>query len=274
MKNGNFPDFLSIKPQGQNVKIDQIRDLNRTLSFAPFSGRYRVSVIYRAETMTAEAANSFLKTLEEPPQGNILILNATEPLDLLPTIVSRCQKVPFQPLSAQDITYWLVKERSLDDETAAVVASSSGGSLGRALKMCGGDFVQKRQDWLQRLIGLPGLSSEKAIDMALECVREDKKQDLDESETWEANLMDMLAIWETWYRDLLLIRVGGLNHLIINVDFFHKLQNTAEKFKIEDLKNSIFAIDKSQRDLQRMRNSKLVLQYTVLSLKRLAGKRN
>ena len=274
MKSGNFPDFLSIRPQGQNVKIDQIRDLNRSLSFAPFSGRYRVSVIYRAETMTAEAANAFLKTLEEPPQGNILILNATEPLDLLPTIVSRCQRVPFQPLSANDIKHWLVKERSLDDESAAVLASNSGGSLGRALKMCRGDFVQKRQDWLQRLIGLPGLSKEKAIDMALECVREDKKQGLDESETWEANLIDMLEIWETWYRDLLLVRVGGLKHLIINVDFFHKLQNTAEKFKIEDLKNSIFAIDKSQRDLQRMRNTKLVMEYTVLSLKRFAGHKN
>ncbi|UCF83190.1 MAG: DNA polymerase III subunit delta' [Desulfobacteraceae bacterium] len=274
MKSGNFPDFQSIRPQGQNVKIDQIRDLNRTLSFAPVSGRYRVTVIHRAETMTAEAANSFLKILEEPPPGNILILNATEPLDLLSTIVSRCQRVPFQPLSADDMTYWLVKEKDLDEETAAVLASSSGGSLGRALKMSRGDFVQKRQEWLQRLIGLSGLSMEKAMDMALDCVREDKKQGLDASETWEANLMDMLAIWETWYRDLLLVRVGGLKRLIINADFFHKLQNTAEKFKIEDLKKSIFAIDQSQWDLRRMRNTKLVMEHTVLSLKSFAGYRN
>ena len=274
MKSGNFPDFQSIRPQGQNVKIDQIRDLNRTLSFAPVSGRYRVTVIHRAETMTTEAANSFLKTLEEPPPGNILILNATEPLDLLSTIVSRCQRVPFRPLSVDDMTYWLVKEKSMDEEEAAVLASSSGGSLGRALKMSRGDFVQKRQEWLQRLIGLSGLSMEKAIDMALDCVREDKKQGLDASEAWEANLMDMLAIWETWYRDLLLVRAGGLKHLIINADFFHKLQNTAEKFKIEDLKKSIFAIDQSQRDLRRMQNTKLVMEHTILSLKRLAGHRN
>ena len=83
---GNFPDLLLIKPDGQKIKIEQIRDLNRKFSFAPVTDGYRICVISQAETMTIEAANSFLKTLEEPPPGNILVLNATEPLDLLPTI--------------------------------------------------------------------------------------------------------------------------------------------------------------------------------------------
>jgi DNA polymerase III gamma/tau subunit len=54
-----------------------------------------VTIIRQAETMTEEAANAFLKTLEEPPPGNILVLNVTEPLDLLPTILSRCQRFLF-----------------------------------------------------------------------------------------------------------------------------------------------------------------------------------
>ena len=196
MKSGNFPDFLSIRPEGKNIKIDQIRDLNRKLGFAPVSGRYRVIVLYQAETMTTEAANSLLKTLEEPPPGNILILKVTEPLDLLPTIVSRCQRVPFQPLPVDDMAYWLVKQKGVDAEMAAILARISGGSLGRALKMCEGDFFEKRQEWLQRLIRLPGLSREKALEMALECAREDKKTGFQTSETWEAGLMDMLAVWE------------------------------------------------------------------------------
>ncbi|MBW2202876.1 MAG: ATP-binding protein, partial [Deltaproteobacteria bacterium] len=79
---GNFPDFIHIKPDGQNIRIEQIRDLNRSLSFAPLSAEHRVCVVQQAEAMTGEAANSFLKTLEEPPPGNILILNAREPRDL------------------------------------------------------------------------------------------------------------------------------------------------------------------------------------------------
>ena len=99
-KGKNFPDFISILPEGQNIRIDQIKELNRKLGFAPVSGGYRVCVIHQADAMNDESANSFLKTLEEPPPGNILILRVTESLDLLPTIVSRCQQVPFQPLPA------------------------------------------------------------------------------------------------------------------------------------------------------------------------------
>jgi len=58
---GNFPDFIHIKPDGQNIKIEQIRELNRRLSFAPVSAKYRVCVLQEAEVMTGEAANSFLK---------------------------------------------------------------------------------------------------------------------------------------------------------------------------------------------------------------------
>lgn len=269
MMNGNFPDFLSIKPQGQNIRIHQIRDLNRNFSFAPVSGKYRVCVIYQAETMTMEAANSFLKTLEEPPPGNILILNATEPLDLLPTIVSRCQRVPFQPLNLRDMTDWLVKRRGLSKETAMVLASISGGSLGLSFKMCDGNFLDKRQQWLLRLIELPGLSREKAFDMAFECAGEDNKRGLDIPESGEPGLRDMLTVWETWYRDLLVLKVGGRpGHLLINLDFSSKLKKTTGSFGIDGLMDSLLAVERAQRDLRRMRNTQLVMENVVMSLNR------
>lgn len=265
----NFPDFLSIKPDGQNIKIDQIRDLNRKLSFAPISGKYRVCVIYKAEMLTIEAANSLLKTLEEPPPGNILILNATEPLDLLPTIVSRCQRVPFQPLPAQEMTNWLVTNRDLNEEKAIVLAKISGGSLGLALKMCDSDFFERRQEWLSRLIMLPGFSKQKALEMAIECSEEHKKTDPEKSKNGKSGMMDMLAIWESWYRDLLVLTTGGPTHLIINVDFSHKLKKITGRYRIEYLINSLMAIDQAQQDLLRMRNPTLVIEHTVLSLNRL-----
>ncbi len=270
MMGGNYPDFLFIKPEGQNIKIEQIRDLNRSISFAPVSGKFRVCVIHQAETMTDEAANSFLKTLEEPPPGNILILKVTEPLDLLPTIVSRCQKVTFQPLNVQDITNWLIKKRDLNEETAMLLARISSGSLGRALRMCESDFMEKREAWLSRLIELPGLSKDKALDLALECADENKKKDLGIPESG----MDMLTVWENWYRDLLLVRAGGSTDLLINVDFSHKLRNIAEGFEIDHLIASIVAVDQAQWDMRRMRNVTLVMEHLVFSLNRLAGARN
>jgi DNA polymerase-3 subunit delta' len=269
MIGGNFADFLTIRPDGQNIKIDQIRELNRTLNFAPVSGRYRVCIIYQADRMTDEAANSFLKTLEEPPPGNILILSATEPQDLLPTIVSRCQKVPFQPLSIQIITNWLLTKRGLDEETATVLARISSGSLGRAIKMCEGDFLEKRQEWLLRIIKLADLSGEKVLEMALECADEGKKSGLGASEIGGPGIPDMLDIWETWYRDLLLVKVESPSRLIINVDLFDKLQNIAKSYKIKNLINSLLAIDQAQRDLLRRQNIALVMEHNSLTLRRL-----
>jgi DNA polymerase-3 subunit delta' len=173
---GNFPDFIHIKPDGQNIKIEQIRELNRRLSFAPVSAKYRVCVLQQVETMTGEAANSFLKALEEPPPGNILILNAKEPLDLLPTIVSRCQRVPFQPLPVQAMTDWLVKEKDIDRQTATIAAKGSSGSLGLALRMCEGDFSKKREEWLSVLLKLPRFSKGEALEMAFESAAGKKKK--------------------------------------------------------------------------------------------------
>lgn len=273
MISGNFPDFISVtrRPDKKNILIEQIKDLNRELRFAPVSGRYRVCLIQQAEIMTVEAANSFLKTLEEPPPGNILILNAVDPRDLLPTIVSRCQRVSFSPLPFKDIADWLIKERDVDKETAEVLAKVSDGSPGRALKMSAGNFLEKRQEWLLSIVNLPGLSKEKAVHMAFEYAEKDTKKDTERSGSNQTGVPAMLAVWESWYRDLLVVRAGGPARLLINADFSHKLKKIAERFIIKALTDSVLAIDQAQQDLRRYRNKKLVMENTVLKLKHLAG---
>jgi len=267
---GNFPDFLSIQPEGQNILIGQIKDLNRSLSFAPVSGGYRVCVIHQAETMTDEAANSFLKTLEEPPPRNILILKVTEPLDLMPTIVSRCQKVPFQPLTYEAMERWLTKNRGLDEKTAVILSRISAGSLGRAVRMQEVDFLSKRKNWLLKLMQFPDLSKDEALNRALECAEEDRKKGLDIPDSGEAGMQDMLTVWGNWYRDLLLLRVGGASDLLINVDFSKQLKKIAKNFRIDNLFKSIKAVDQAQVDIRRNRNAILVMEHTIMKLNQLA----
>lgn len=268
---GNFPDLITIRPDGQNIKIEQIRDLNRALAFKPVSGGYRVSIILEAEMMTDEAANSFLKTLEEPPPDNILILNVTEPLDLIPTIVSRCQKISFKPLPVHVIAEWLMEKESLDDEKALVLAKISEGSLGRTVQMIESGFFEKRQESLLRLLQLPELSSEQALEMALEITRKGKKKNLNASETKDISLFQLLSVWKTWYRDLILMKVKGPADLLINIDFSHKLKNICKNFKIEDLMNSLMIVDRAQRDLMQTRNIDLIMENAVLSLRGFAS---
>ncbi len=274
VKSRNFPDLVFIEPDGQNIKIEQIRDLNRTLSFKPISGRYRVSIILKAEVMTDEAANSLLKTLEEPPPNNVIILNVMEPLALFPTLVSRCQKVLFRPIPAPTIANWLVNYQSLERDKAHVLAKISEGSLGKAIRMCEEEFIKKREYLISRLIQLPGLSSEEAFEMALEHKRRPRESNSDEMGKGEWDPFDWLGIWKSWYRDLLLTKLHCSADFLINVDFSQKLKNISRHFKIENLIESFHMVDRSQRDLLQTRNVDIVMEHTILSLRRLASQEN
>jgi DNA polymerase-3 subunit delta' len=274
VKSGNFPDLVLIEPDGQNIKIEQIRGLNRALSFKPVSGRYRVSIIRQAEVMTDEAANSLLKTLEEPPPNNLIILNVTEPLALFPTIVSRCQKVLFRPIPAGAIVDWLVNSQSVEKDRAHVLAKISEGSLGKAIRMSEGEFIKNREHLISRLIQLQGLSSEEALEMALEYKRRRKPSDHDEMGKGEWDLFDLLSIWKSWYRDLLLTKLQCPADFLVNVDFSQKLKNISRHFKIENLIESFHMVDRSQRDLLQMRNVDIMMEHTILTLKRLASQEN
>ncbi|MBW1674589.1 MAG: DNA polymerase III subunit delta', partial [Deltaproteobacteria bacterium] len=120
---GNHPDLIIIEPDKdkKGIGINQIREINRHLAFSPALERYRIIIVDPAEKMTDEAANAFLKALEEPPPHNIFILNVRDPGELLPTIISRCQKVPFKPLPTEAVVNWLIKEENMDKEKAQIV---------------------------------------------------------------------------------------------------------------------------------------------------------
>jgi len=221
--------------------------------------------------MTQEAANSLLKMLEEPPLGNIFILKTTEALDLLPTILSRCQRVSFQPLLPSMIEERIRDRLGSRDPMARPIAAMSGGSLGRAIMMCDTAYLEKRQQWLSRLLELGGLSPSEVVAAAFALAEEEKEAGLNLSESGEPGLMDLLTIWATWYRDLLLVKVNGLQDAVINSDFSHVLKSTSGNYKIDQLVQSIMAVDRARRDLGRMRNPKLVLAHTALGLRDLAA---
>lgn len=271
MMAGSHPDLFVIKPDGQAIKIDQIRHLIRNLGFKKMSARFRVSIVSQAETMTEEAANAFLKILEEPPEANILILDVVEARDLLPTIVSRCQKVSFLPLPSTLIADWLTREQGLVKDQALVVAKLADGSLGRAIELTEGGFLEKRHDFLLGLFELPQLAPEEALEVGLNYAGMSKRKELDVG-GGEGGLFALLSVWKTWYRDLLIVKVGAPEHLLINIDFVHKLKNMAEHLTINSLLRSFEVLNQAEHALKRFRNVDLMMENTVLALKRLASR--
>ena len=140
---GSHPDITLISPEGGTIKIDRVRELCRSLSYPPYESLTRVVVIEDVHTMRPEAANSLLKTLEEPPENNLLILTAGAGTEVLATIVSRCQTVPFYGLSteqAQDIV--ISRMPGLQPAAAALLSRLAEGSPGQALAFARAGLVE------------------------------------------------------------------------------------------------------------------------------------
>jgi DNA polymerase-3 subunit delta' len=278
---GNSSNFLIIEPEAKgsdglsgttkrdkvNILIDQIRELNRKINFAPL-GKYRVCVVDQTDKMTIEAANSFLKTLEEPPPGNVFILNAVDPIDLLPTILSRCRKVPFQPVSIKKITEWLVTEKGTDHESAEIMARMSAGSPGNALEMLAGDFLERRGGWLSSLMKLPALSMDDAFQLSVAFMEDARK-----TGSGKAEFLEMLGVWKTWYRDILFIKEQAPLKTLINMDYSYKLEKIAGAFMSDGLLESLHVLDKAEQNLARNRNISLVTEHTIMDLWRFARNR-
>src|SRR5208337_3552670 len=107
LEKGLHPDLVLIRSEGVFIKLEQVRDLLKRFRFRPFEGKFRVVIIQDAQKLMEPAANAMLKILEEPPKANIFILLATESQMLLPTMVSRCCQVRFQPLEDEIVAEWL-----------------------------------------------------------------------------------------------------------------------------------------------------------------------
>jgi len=215
LSSASHPNFRALSPESDFLKISEIRALQEELALKAFSDRPRAAILCPADRMTPQAANALLKTLEEPPPGAHLILVAHRIAGMMPTIVSRCQKVPFFPLPAEAVA----KILSLHPEVGAgypaallrLAGAVSGGSPGRALSLLPG-LSEERERWLSLFTEL---SPRKAIDLA-----ESYKGDGDEPGRLAAPLS--LA------RDLALLSSGGGTD-IMNDDLREPLSDAASR---------------------------------------------
>jgi DNA polymerase-3 subunit delta' len=151
---GNHPDVLSVqKPEDKTgISIDQVRDLIGRLEYRSLEARVRFAVIRDAELMPEPAANAFLKTLEEPRPGTVLILTTPMAEALLPTIRSRCQTVFFSAMSHDRLAGILSRKHGLSEDDARVLAAFGQGSPGRALEL-GQAFLDRRRQVLDLFLG-------------------------------------------------------------------------------------------------------------------------
>ncbi len=134
LESNNHPDFMCIEPDGNSIKIDQIRFLQKKIQEKPIISNKKVYLIDEADQMTTEAQNCLLKTLEEPPEFAIIILIGSQENAFLPTIKSRCMILHFQPIEEEKIKLFMEANYGISNMTSNGLAMFQG-SIGKAIKL-------------------------------------------------------------------------------------------------------------------------------------------
>lgn len=257
VKNGSTAPPRKNDREKRILLVDQMREMEKWLSTAPFEAKYKIGIVRRFEDANEEAQNAFLKTLEEPPAYAILILTAQDAGLLLPTIVSRSQPLALRPLSAETVEHALVEKWNANSADAQLLARLSSGRLG----------------WAVRALNAPNVleTRREALDALNALVQEGRAERITRAEKLSkdsAALPQMLETWQMWWRDLLLLS-SEQNAQVTNVDYMNALQAQAQQFSIEDIQRALNATRSAARQLAQNVNARLVTEVLALNLPRI-----
>jgi DNA polymerase-3 subunit delta' len=257
---GSHPNILEIVPVDKKgepsasgvIRIEQVREVQAALRYRVEHGK-KVVVVDQAEKFMPEAANAFLKTLEEPPADSIIILITSRAPELLPTILSRCHRVNFRPIPAGELAGALEREHGISGDDALALARLSGGSFGSALRYLSGGAHEKRREVLSRLGSLGAGDAVGALSLAEEL---SKRDDLDE----------LLEFMKCWYRDRL-VAAEGAGELVVNGDFTEYL-HSGDNSSFSRLAGSYSMIENARRNITppRYGNRQLTMEVLLLHL--------
>lgn len=234
------------------LRIDDVRALQGDLAMSPYEGPWRVAVVPRVEQASPGAANSLLKTLEEPPDHVVLALTTGAPAAVLETIRSRCQVVPVPPRSVSEVERTL-RAGGLAEDRARLLARLSVGRIAWAQEAAAdGEFLARRTMWLDHLRDALGAGAVGRLEMAGHLAG--PRSDLDEG----------LAAWRSWARDLLWVSLGLES--LVNEDRAADLAAAAARYGPAGALALARAIDTAQARLSGNANRRLALEALLLEL--------
>jgi DNA polymerase-3 subunit delta' len=289
------PDLFVLEALGEMIRIDEVRALHRDLHMRPYEADRRVYLIFDAQLLNDDAADALLKDLEEPPPYAVIVLVADELGPLPPTILSRCQLVPFRRLPERAVRAYLAEHApELSENEARALARASGGRLDRAERLLDADARVRRDELLRlaRATYLDGtLEPADAADALLEAARargavakgraeeELEQMDLPPREAEQrvrrvqrgAERDELLASLEelaSWYRDLVVVAAGA-EQAAVHADRIEELREDATRERAVDAEAAAELTRGVWRELEEFNlNPTLALEALFVRLKR------
>lgn len=273
------PDVRYCAPEGANgYLIEQLRDIVTDASMAPIQAKKKVYIIDRVDQLGTSAANAFLKTLEEPPSNVVFILLGRTCDGVLPTILSRCQVVPFRHIPASEAAGIVAQNTGASLLHAHIAIEACGGSISRAIDFLAAgsarmEFRKQVLDTLERLRtcddwDVVSMAAEliKAANFPLDAARQRFEQELAENQDFLAKsalrqlearqkrqitaksaecMRQLTSIIRSWLRDVMML-VSGCPDLVINEDVLPSLQEAAQRLALPDALCALRAVDECE----------------------------
>ncbi len=257
---GSHPDMMVIDEwtTERGAMTDQVRSIQYGSGLLPFESRRKVYLLLNAEDMTPAAQNTLLKTLEEPAPTVCLILTASTPRALLPTVVSRCQHIQLRAPSAEAIAAALVDLRDVETERAQTLAALAAGRIGWAMAAAEDpSLLEQRQA---------------ALDALLQALRGGTVQRFRLAEALAASapeaVDDVLELWLSWLRDALLVAEGCAERTV-NKDQLAALEVAASQLRSRDVQSTIRAVQAARAQVAGAINTRMALEVLLLRLPQL-----
>jgi len=250
------PDFIAYASDKNVVKVESMRELKEVAYIKPMFGQRRVFIVDEAEKMNAEAANTLLKVLEEPPPFTTIILITINLELILPTIKSRCQILNFSPISQADIEQAL-RDKGLDEDKAKIVALYARGDLDLALDADWEEVEARRQaawDMWRALLRKQG--SPEFLDGYAFLKRKDAQEELPQ----------VLEIFSGFGRDLMVIKEGGDPRLLLNPDYEDALRRESDALTLPQTLDFLARVDEALAGLDRNLNVGLLVSAFYSSI--------
>ncbi len=301
---GINPNVFDISPEGNFLTIGQIREIQHELSLKSVAERVRFVIIDGADRLKMEAANALLKTIEEPPPKTVFLLLTSRPDLVLPTIISRSQRVIFRASSPEEVSKTLQINQKAEKEKAILAAKISGGLYGRALTYLNDEWQEKKRIFLlDILINIKEIDSLEIADRAEQLVkliqkpaevlkkkhkkeiavyidemgggdrslikRMELKQKRNQNKLINQGQEEIAQISFSWYRDLLAARNTAESSFFINMDYLSDLKKKAAVLNDSQSIKALETINKAREKFLFNVNVQLGIEALLLRLKQI-----
>ena len=256
-ESGNNPDVFYVKATKTiSISVDDIREqIVNEVKIKPYSYKRKIFIIDKADTMTSQAQNALLKTLEVPPKYVLIILIAENTENFLPTVLSRCVMMKFSPISVNLIKNYLINNCAMNENDAAFYAEYSIGSIGEALRLSGDEnFYQMRNDIISCLDRLDTMDFVSAMFMAKEM------------EKYKA-YSELFDIMYMFYRDVFCMRLFKDDRYVIQKDKIGLIEKKAKNLNEQTIAKRLDFIMDIKKKIRQNTAFRLSMEVLFMNLK-------